>query len=180
MKVYVHSSHLLTLESLEQLLSRTNAIVAVEKADVAIRDLRTQSAPLPAPFPVPTLALLDSQGDQGAIEALRAGYRGYLHSHQGSRVLLLALAALQRGENWAERHVLAEALMPGVRFRLTPRESQVHALLLAGKSNAAIAEALGISVNTVKSHVSRILYEFGAAHRSELVYLARVGAERGR
>lgn len=71
------------------------------------------------------------------------------------------------------------ALSSGSAFRLTPRESEVHKRLLAGQSNAAIAMELGISVNTVKSHVSRILNEFGAAHRSELVYMAGVRAEQG-
>ncbi|WP_111467175.1 helix-turn-helix transcriptional regulator [Microbacterium suaedae] len=53
--------------------------------------------------------------------------------------------------------------------QLRPREVQVAALLVAGYRNRAIAEELGISENTVKFHVSRILQKLGAASRAEAV-----------
>ena len=40
---------------------------------------------------------------------------------------------------------------------LTTREEQVLALLAQGRTNAAIASELGISVRTVGSHVAAIL-----------------------
>ncbi len=51
--------------------------------------------------------------------------------------------------------------------RLRPREVQVAELLVEGQSNRAIAERLGISENTVKFHVSRILQSLKAGSRSE-------------
>ena len=41
--------------------------------------------------------------------------------------------------------------------RLSPREREVLALIAAGHSNAAIANALSISVPTVKRHITTIL-----------------------
>ena len=52
---------------------------------------------------------------------------------------------------------------------LRPREIEVIELLTAGKSNRAIAGELGISENTVKFHVSRILRGLGARSRAEAV-----------
>ncbi|MDJ1371873.1 DNA-binding response regulator [Gulosibacter molinativorax] len=57
---------------------------------------------------------------------------------------------------------------------LRPREVQVVDFLLAGYRNRAIAEALGISENTVKFHVSRILSTLGAASRSEAIAMLLV------
>jgi DNA-binding NarL/FixJ family response regulator len=55
---------------------------------------------------------------------------------------------------------------------LTPREDAVLALVAEGRSNKAIADALGISDQTVKSHVASIVGKLGAANRTEAVRLA--------
>lgn len=55
---------------------------------------------------------------------------------------------------------------------LTPRERDVLALVAEGRSNKAIAEALGISDQTVKFHVASITSKLGAANRTEAVRLA--------
>ncbi|MFF3572651.1 helix-turn-helix transcriptional regulator [Nocardia jiangxiensis] len=52
---------------------------------------------------------------------------------------------------------------------LTERESEVLRLVLKGASNTAIADELVITVDTVKSHVKRILRKLGATNRSELI-----------
>lgn len=51
---------------------------------------------------------------------------------------------------------------------LTRRETQIAALILAGKSNAEIAAALFISEATVKKHVSNIFEKTGIKKREEL------------
>lgn len=56
-------------------------------------------------------------------------------------------------------------------FDLTPAETRVLELLGAGRTNAEIAEGLGIAVSTVRTHVLR-LFEKTATHRqAELVAL---------
>ena len=52
---------------------------------------------------------------------------------------------------------------------LTPREIQVLELLAEGLANKAIAQALGISDQTVKFHVSSISGKLGAANRTDAV-----------
>ena len=52
---------------------------------------------------------------------------------------------------------------------LTPREHDVLALLAEGLPNKAIADALGISDQTVKFHVAAIIAKLGATNRTDAV-----------
>ena len=64
---------------------------------------------------------------------------------------------------------------------LSDRERQVFERLVLGASNAEIADELVITVETVKTHVKRILRKIGAINRSEAIALymeARTGSMR--
>jgi len=54
---------------------------------------------------------------------------------------------------------------------LSDRERQVFEHLVVGASNAEIADELVITVETVKTHVKRILRKIGAINRSEAIAL---------
>ena len=54
---------------------------------------------------------------------------------------------------------------------LTKREAEVLAVITGGNEKADIGAALGISENTVKTHVRRLLQKTKAANRQRLVYL---------
>jgi len=60
----------------------------------------------------------------------------------------------------------------GVLYDLTPRERDVLVLLVTGKSNAAIADALSISQRTVTTHLSRLYSKLEVATRAEAIALA--------
>ncbi len=55
---------------------------------------------------------------------------------------------------------------------LSPRELEVLALLVEGRTNAGIAEALFISRNTAANHVRSILQKTGSANRTEAAVYA--------
>jgi DNA-binding NarL/FixJ family response regulator len=50
---------------------------------------------------------------------------------------------------------------------LTPREVEVLRLIAIGRTNADIATALSISLNTVATHVRSILAKTGSSNRTE-------------
>jgi DNA-binding NarL/FixJ family response regulator len=59
---------------------------------------------------------------------------------------------------------------------LSPREIEVLRLIAKGKANKEIAEELGLSMPTVKTHIAHILFKLGAADRTGAVTIA---LERG-
>jgi DNA-binding NarL/FixJ family response regulator len=56
---------------------------------------------------------------------------------------------------------------------LTDRELEVLTLMARGESNGAIADALTISVKTVRNHVSNIFNKLQVADRAQAVIRAR-------
>jgi DNA-binding NarL/FixJ family response regulator len=58
-------------------------------------------------------------------------------------------------------------------LQLTPRQAEVLRLLERGRSTAQIAGELGLSRQTVRNHVSRLLRALGASSRLEAVAIAR-------
>ncbi len=64
-------------------------------------------------------------------------------------------------------------------FDLTSRETDVAALLLAGRSRPYIRDELTVSINTVSSHVRSIFSKCGVHSQQELIDLARKGSGAG-
>lgn len=62
--------------------------------------------------------------------------------------------------------------------RLSPRESQVLALIVAGERVKNIALALGISPRTVEAHNIHIREKFGARNVQDVIRVAFFGIPR--
>ena len=66
--------------------------------------------------------------------------------------------------------------MPKAGRPYRPQVSEVERRILwgvaAGKTNAAIGSSLGISGETVKTHLSKMYRRFGVVDRASLVYTA--------
>lgn len=66
-------------------------------------------------------------------------------------------------------------------YGLSPREAQVVALLLRGRSGPYISEELGLSKSTVKTHIRHLYAKLGVSSKQELIDLAqRAAGEPGR
>lgn len=104
-----------------------------------------------------------------AVELMKAGASDLLEKPPSPEHLLqairkaLALDAATRTKADASREVRTKL------ETLTPRESEVLAELIKGKSSKAIGAALGISVNTVEVHRTRIMKKMQTESSVELV-----------
>jgi DNA-binding NarL/FixJ family response regulator len=114
-----------------------------------------------------------------------AGAKGYLAETASEAEIRMALEVVLDGSVWAPRKVLARLLEGGsasgspsaasadsIVKRMTAREREVLELLMDGRSNRAIAEALKIDEATVKAHLGRMLRKTGAHNRVELTLRA--------
>ncbi|MGQ0631402.1 MAG: LuxR C-terminal-related transcriptional regulator [Sporichthyaceae bacterium] len=63
----------------------------------------------------------------------------------------------------------AALIPPDIAERLSPREREVADLMAHGLANAAIADRLVVSPNTVKTHVRSVIRKLGAINRSDAV-----------
>jgi DNA-binding NarL/FixJ family response regulator len=94
--------------------------------------------------------------------------------------LLNALRAVSAGELWAGPGLskyFVELVRPDddkdvPSSRLTKRELEVIGLMVEGLSNREVAGRLGLSEQTVKNHVARIMDKVNVRNRVELVLYA--------
>ncbi|MFC4471306.1 response regulator [Streptomyces xiangluensis] len=133
---------------------------------------------------VKVLVLTTYDTDEHIVEALRAGASGFLVKDTKPAELLDAIRTVAAGESLLSpgptsrliaRFLRApHAMTPaaGGPEELSERERQVLALVARGLNNTEIAEALGLSPLTAKTHVSRIMGKLGARDRAQLVMVA--------
>ncbi|MFI8290027.1 DNA-binding response regulator [Streptomyces sp. ms191] len=147
---------------------------------------------------VRVLVLTTYDTDEHVVEALRAGASGFVVKDIRPAELLDAIRTVAAGEALLSpgptarliARVLAAPEAPSARSaggpdELSERERQVLALVARGLNNTEIAEALGLSPLTAKTHVSRIMGKLAARDRAQLVIIAyesglvRAGATGG-
>ncbi len=105
--------------------------------------------------------------DDEVLAAMRAGALGYLQKSASRDALLQAVRTVARGERslppeLAER---LDEIQSGP--EVTPRELEILTLVTQGNANKEIAAQLGISEDTVKQHVSRILQKLHVNDRAQ-------------
>ena len=128
----------------------------------------TQLRDLNQRFPDTRLVVLANRPTPGECRQMLAfGATACLAKSTEARDVLHAIHLASRGLT-----VLPPATLdPGGQLGpdiLTPREADVLELLQGGRSNAEIAQALHVSVETVRTHVRRIYRKLGVRTRREL------------
>ena len=114
--------------------------------------------------------------EEEVFHVFEAGASGYVVRTAIRRDLAAAVRRARSGLRYVPPEVERCLEQRQRRPQLTARESTVLALLAQARSNAAIAELLGISIGTVKLHVRSILAKLGVEDRAQA---ALVALERG-
>ena len=114
------------------------------------------------------LILSSSESAMDADRAERAGACGYLTKESDAREIAAAIREVHAGRTGVRRGCLRGPARTADGM-LTPRETEVLALLRKGASNAQIGRALAISELTVKSHIRSMMEKLQASDRTGVV-----------
>src|SRR3712207_2902015 len=121
-------------------------------------------------------------GDDQLFGALEAGASAFVAKDSPSDDVVAAA----RHATVSPRSFTAVDLADAMRRRMTPsgpqlspRESEVLALLAEGLGVSAIARQLFVSESTAKTHISKIYEKLGAANRAQAIMIA-IRSEIGR
>jgi len=133
---------------------------------------------------VRVVMLTSSDSEEVGLMTLRAGASGFLCKSVGVDALPRALRCARDGEAVVSRQLtmrLIEGMrrvredgagMRPIRSPLTPREWEVLDLLCQERSTDEIADALVLSVETVRSHIKSVLRKLGVRSRQEAIKAA--------
>jgi DNA-binding NarL/FixJ family response regulator len=129
------------------------------------------------------IVLTGGDDADGALAALRAGASGFLLMDCMPQELVDAIRAVAGGDaavspSVAKSLIARFAAQPDVRMdrdgleELTEREREVMAHAARGLDNGEIADRLGVSPATAKTHVNRAMMKLRARDRAQLVAFA--------
>jgi len=173
--------------------SRAVALALALRPDVCLLDIRMPvmdgieaTRRLAGPgvaSPLAVVVITTFDLDEYVFRALKAGARGFLLKDAGPELLVQAIHAAASGEALIAPKVTARLLEKFVamgeapkpsqpREALTNREEEVLITLARGLQNEEIAEALHISLSTVKTHVASLMGKLGARNRVEVALWA--------
>ncbi|WP_227077762.1 response regulator [Clavibacter nebraskensis] len=165
------------------------ALALAERPDVVLMDLRMPgldgvgaTARIREEAPdVRVLVLTTYETDASILTAIEAGASGYLLKAAPEEEILAGVRAAARGEVALApaiaaalvRQVARPAAEPVVPTpTLSPRETEVLALVAAGRTNARIALELHVTPATVKTHLLHVFEKLGVGDRTRAVTLA--------
>ena len=119
------------------------------------------------------IVFLTGHGDiPMSVQAIKAGAEDFLTKPVAREKLV---AAVERALTRDAQQRAHDSELDGLRARvsrLTPRESEVFALVVRGKLNKQIAGELGTAERTVKAHRQKVMEKCEAQSLAELVRMA--------
>jgi DNA-binding NarL/FixJ family response regulator len=114
--------------------------------------------------------------DEDITRALKAGAKAYILKDISARALVGCIHDVLAGKTYLAPTAAAKLAEGVARVQLTPRELSTLRLMADGRSNKEIANELGISERTVKTHLGHLFDKLGVTSRTEA---AKVAARRG-
>ncbi|MEY2471428.1 MAG: hypothetical protein QOK28_757 [Actinomycetota bacterium] len=124
------------------------------------------------------ILMTDTYNDTIATGGIAAGCAGVLDKGRAWVELVSAVRAAFHGETRISQRELQRVVAAlggdarhGRAADLTERERQVLACMTEGLSNRQVADRLGVTTNTVRNHVQRILYKLNVHSRLEAVVI---------
>jgi DNA-binding NarL/FixJ family response regulator len=153
---------------------RLHVLLRAHHPDVAILDVGAlaklaEIRELSARHPDASLVLIANDPSmEECAQVLAFGASACLGRDTQSRDILNAIHLASRGLKVIPRATSNAGGSIGHGHLLTPREGEVLPLLQQGRSNAQIALALGVGIETVRTHARNVYQKLGVSSRREL------------
>lgn len=124
------------------------------------------------------LVVTSATDETKVLQAVRAGASGYILKSATRGDILRAVRSVSSGEEFLPSEIgtkLAGALQKEhiASQHLTPRETEILALVEKGMTNEEISARLVLTVGTVRVHISNLLRKFHLRNRIQLVVKAQ-------
>lgn len=156
--------------------------------DIRMKDMDgLQALPqIKAASPQTSVIMLTTYANPGYLaRAISGGAAGYLSKETDPDQIVRAVLVAAAGDQLIDRSLLAAALTAAVDHSqptpepteleiepLSERERDVLRLMVQGFTNHSIAEALSVSLPTVKTHVQHILQKLHVSDRTQAALFA--------
>ena len=126
-----------------------------------------------AAWPEARVLILTTFGTADALAvAIEAGAYGAVMKNVDFSDLVDAIRAIADGKRYLAPEIAGMLKTTTPVQPLSPRQAEILRLIVDGKSNPEIADALDISVDMVKEHALALFRKIGATNRAEAVAIA--------
>jgi len=110
--------------------------------------------------------------DDEIARALKAGAKAYVLKDVSAEDLIGCIRNVLAGKTYLAPAAAAKLAEGVAHVQLTPRELATLRLTADGKANKEIANELGISERTVKTHLGHLFEKLGVSSRTEAIKVA--------
>jgi len=117
----------------------------------------------------PIVVFTSDGGARLLSEALKAGVKGYVRKDSPSEDLVRAVEAARAGEFYVDPGLSSTIVLDEGDRTLSARQREILQMLADGMQTDQVAERLGLSTETVRTHTKRILAKLEASTRTQAV-----------
>ena len=117
----------------------------------------------------PVVIFTADGGARLLTESLKAGVRGYVRKDSPPEDLVRAIRAAQAGEFYVDPSLSSTIVLEEGDRTLSARQREILQMLANGLQTEAVANQLGLSTETVRTHTKRILAKLEASTRTQAV-----------
>jgi DNA-binding NarL/FixJ family response regulator len=117
----------------------------------------------------PVVVFTADGGARQLSDALKAGVKGYVRKDSPADDLIRAIRAALNGEFYIDPALSSTIVLEEGQRTLTARQREILQMLADGMQTDAVAQKLGLSTETVRTHTKRILAKLDADTRTQAV-----------
>ncbi|HEV7845921.1 MAG TPA: response regulator transcription factor [Thermoleophilaceae bacterium] len=117
----------------------------------------------------PIVVFTSDGGARLLSEALKAGVKGYVRKDSPSEDLVRAIEAARGGDFYVDPGLSSTIVLDEGDRTLSARQREILQMLADGMQTDAVADKLGLSTETVRTHTKRILAKLEASTRTQAV-----------